>query len=96
MSEERIQLSRAEADSLMPDGEYVHTFMQATAPGLVLLGADWKRSEILELADLGKVELAGESATRMNHGIAAHSPDGVVFVATKPVHLPAILCPNTE
>ncbi len=81
--DKRVILSREQANAAMPDGDYVHTFMQASAPGMVLLGADWKREEILSLADIGKVELSGETATRMKHGLVAFSTDGQVFVATK-------------
>lgn len=85
-----MKLSRDEADALMPVGEYVHTFMQAAGPGLILLGADRKREDILDLAGQGVVELAGKAATEMKHGIAAFTPDGVVFVATRENREPAL------
>jgi hypothetical protein len=79
---ERVILTRQNADAYLKPGEYVHTFMQASGPGLVLLGADRKRDEILELAELGKVELAGEQAAKMKHGVVAHTEHGPVFCAT--------------
>lgn len=83
MSEDRQFISRAAADRLLAPGALVHTFMQAPGPGLVLIGADWPREDILKLADEGLVELAGEAATEMKHGIAAHRPGlPTVFCAT--------------
>lgn len=82
MDTNRLILNRESADKLMAPGEYVHTFMQAAAPTLVLIGADRKREEILALADVGKVELAGPAATRMRHGLVAETQHGHVFVAT--------------
>jgi hypothetical protein len=79
---ERVILTRKNADAFLKPGDYVHTFMQANAPGLVLIGADWGREEILALADQGKVELAGETATRMKHGIVAFTDNGQVFCET--------------
>lgn len=83
-SERRVFISPTQADELMPEGERVHTFMQAHGqPGLVLLGADRERSDLLDLAKDGKVELAGEEATKMKHGLVAHTEHGWVFIATK-------------
>lgn len=83
MSDERVKLSRAEADALLKPGAMVHTFMQTGGPGLILIGADWDREDILDLADKGRVELAGEAATKMKHGIAAFSEGRpVVFCET--------------
>ncbi len=81
-SNERVVLTRPNADALLKPGKHVHTFMQASGPGTVLIGADRDREDILNLADLGKVELAGEQATKMNHGVVAHTEYGPVFCAT--------------
>jgi hypothetical protein len=88
-SSERVALTRAEADARLKPGKAVHTFMQARAPGMVLIGADWDREEILALADLGKVELAGETATNMQHGVVAHTDRGPVFCETISAPSPA-------
>lgn len=82
MENERLVLNRESADRLLKPGEYVHTFMQCAAAGLVLVGADRNREEILALADGGKVELAGPAATNMKHGVVAHTEHGPVFCAT--------------
>jgi len=76
---ERVKLSPEELDAMMPPGEYVHTIMQG---GPVLIGADWKRSEIIEAARRG-AELSGEAATAMKHGAVVWDNDGdPVFVET--------------
>ena len=82
MSDERVKLSVAECDARLVPGEYVHTFMQAAGPGLVLLGAGMTRADLLALALQGKAELAGEAASKMKHGVAVFTEDGVVFCAT--------------
>jgi len=82
MPPKRVKLTSDELDEMMPPGEYVHTFMQANGPGLMLLGADWKRDEILKAAANG-AELSGEAATRMKHGAVVWNEDKQpVFVAT--------------
>lgn len=86
MNDERRILTRSEADELMPPGEYVHTLMQAPAAGLVLMGADHDRESILKLADDGKLELAGEAARGMKHGIAALDKPYAFFVETIETH----------
>lgn len=54
--------------SALPDGDTIHTFYN---PGGTLVGADWPRSDVqqaMERAEL--IELAGESAKALEHGIA--------------------------
>lgn len=78
---DRTLLSIESADKMMPDGDYVHTFMQAHGPGLMMLiGADMKRAKILSAQTL---ELAGDNAKAMGHGIAAQIDGDWVFVKTK-------------
>ena len=87
MKQDRVTLTPDEVDALMPPGDDVHTLIQA---GSALIGADWSRSQILAAAASGGAELAGESATAMNHGIVIWQGDGddmtPVFVAT--IHQP--------
>lgn len=79
---ERVQLTPEQLDAMMPEGEYVHTFVQA---GQMLLGADWKRAEILAAAREHGAELSGEQATAMKHGAVILEPKrGAVFIATNP------------
>ena len=83
MNADRQFITREKADAMMPAGERVHTFMQAAGPGTVLLGCDVDREQILKGADDALVELAGETATKMNHGLCWYDNGRPVFVATK-------------
>lgn len=76
----RITLSIQEAFALLPDGEYIHTFRQA---GNALLGADWERREILKAFNKYEVEVTGEHAQSIGHGVAFCDEHGWVFVETK-------------
>lgn len=71
---------------MLPDGDYVHTFVNA-GPG-VLIGADWERESVLErFRDKEKQppELSGPMATNAGHGICFWDKNHWVFVATKEV-----------
>ena len=62
-----------EAVSLLPDGEYVHTFYNA---GVGLIGADWSKEEILDkLRKSDVIELTGNQARSMGHGMCAYNND---------------------
>jgi len=83
--QDRVLLTREEADAMLKPGADVHTFMQGAAgPGssLVLIGADRRREELLAYADNGLCELAGPSATGMNHGVVVFTKVGPVFCET--------------
>ena len=80
MDEDIKFLTFKEAKAMLPKGSYIHTFRN---PGGMLVGADWKRSEILEALEKYKPQLSGEMATRMKHGIVFEDDSGYVFVATK-------------
>lgn len=77
-------LTIEEATALLPDSDTIHTFYST---GVCLVGADWDRADILqELAEVDKIELAGDSARSMGHGLAAYR-DGaklidVLFIET--------------
>lgn len=76
---DRVELTAEEAIAMLPDGETVHTFRGG---GMLLLGADWDRAEILELIRNHLCELAGPGATAMGHGLYVHDGSGL-FVATR-------------
>jgi hypothetical protein len=80
MSEERIVLSPADAIALLPDGDMIHTFRQG---GPCLIGADWEREKLIEALNKYEVEVTGEMAQSMNHGMAFQDEYGWVFVETK-------------
>ena len=78
-------LTYEEAVSLLPDGEYVHTFYNH---GFGLVGADWGREEILDkLRKSEVIELTGEQARALGHGICAYAKDAkyqseILFIET--------------
>ena len=67
-SNKRVFLSYEEAEAMLPDGDTIHTF---AGGGMMLIGADWSRKDVLELFKTGKPELAGDMATSMGHGLVA-------------------------
>lgn len=79
----RTQLTFDEAVALLPDGDNVHTFLDG---GFALIGADWRRDQILDLFRNGQPELSGPSATASGHGLVVSrdiDEGGPVFIATK-------------
>ena len=67
---------------MLPGSETVHTFIN---PGVgVLAGADWDRKDVIDaLRKAGTIELTGEQAQRMNHGIAIQrSVNDWLFIET--------------
>lgn len=74
-----------EAVSILPDGEYVHTFING---GFGLMGADWSKEEILDKMNRSEViELTGKQARSMNHGMCAYNKSAkrqsdILFIET--------------
>lgn len=74
-----------EAVSLLPDGESVHTFYNAS---FGLIGADWSKDGILDkLRKSDVIELTGSQARSMGHGMCAYNNDtkwlkDVLFIET--------------
>ena len=81
----RRYISYEEAVLLLPDGEYVHTFYNAS---FGLVGADWSREEILDkLRKSDVIELTGSRARAMSHGMCAYNKDAkyhdeILFIET--------------
>jgi len=80
---ERVYVSPSEAKAMLADGDSVHCFLN---PGGILLGADWSREDVHAYLDAAEtIELAGEPATAMKHGLVARQPrDDWHFFATRP------------
>jgi hypothetical protein len=78
-----ILLSYDEAVALLPDGDRIHTFLDA---GIALIGGAWSRTRILDLlAATDRREVTGPSAQSSGHGLAAYREDGTpVFIKTRP------------
>jgi len=81
--DEPVLLSYEEAVALLPDGDRVHTFLDA---GGALVGADWDRADILRLLETSsRREVSGPAAQGFGHGLAVLRDDGVpVFIKTRP------------
>lgn len=77
--DERVILTYEQLESILPDGDNIHTFMQG---GPCLVGADWRREQIIEAAKEHVTELAGGMATGMGHGAVINRPNGPLFVET--------------
>ena len=76
-------LTIEEATALLPDSETIHTFYST---GICLVGGDWDRADILQKLEEAKIELAGDSARSLGHGLAVYK-DGaklsdVLFIET--------------
>ena len=85
--EERKRLTVAEAERVLKKGAMVHCFLN---PGGMLVGADWERAEVLDcLRRAPAIELTGDMARRMGHGIVALNPGDPHFFATDEAALKA-------
>lgn len=64
-------LTSEEAIELLPEGEEIHTFYNFP---FGLVGGDWKREDIIEMLNNPnyKIEVCGEAARTMNHGICVY------------------------
>lgn len=84
-NEQKKIISYEDAISILPDEEYIHTFYNAN---FGLCGADWSRAEILDkLKNSEVIELTGETARGMGHGMCAYNKDAqymqdVLFIET--------------
>ena len=81
MSNEKEFVTYDQAVSMLPDGDDIHTFKNS---GLALLGADWRRSQVLDFfrEHEGEIELSGATATAMGHGLA-HEQSRLFFATKK-------------
>lgn len=78
-TDERVVVPFEEAVAMLPDGDDIHTFRSSP---MCLIGADWRREQIIEAIRDGGVELAGPTATSMGHGLVLCN-DRTLFIATK-------------
>lgn len=74
-----------EAINLLPEGDYIHTFFNMP---FGLLGADWSREDVIDkFKTSDKIELTGEQARSLGHGLAVYNNDTkkqseILFVET--------------
>lgn len=79
---ERVKLAPHLAEQMLDvqDG-YVHTFVGA---GMTMVGCDWEVDVVKKLIREHGVELAGELATTVGHGLVVTRPkSSPLFLATK-------------
>ena len=75
-----------QAKYILPDSEYVHTFYNT---GFGLVGADWEKEEIIQkIENSNFLELTGEVAKRMGHGLCAYDKNtkdhsSILFIETE-------------
>ncbi len=79
-TEERVFVSTEKALSMVSKDEHIHTF-RSPAVGM-LIGSDMHRETLIEKMDKFKVELSGEFATNMNHGLVLLDASGPLFIET--------------
>ena len=81
----RRYITADEAISLLPDKSEIHTFINTPR---TLLGADWSREDVIERINTAdKIEIAGEQARSMGHGLAVYDDSAkyqsdILFVET--------------
>ena len=69
----RRYITSEQAESLLPKGNNIHTFYNMP---FGLIGADWSREDIIDkLNTADKIEITGETARNMNHGLAVYNDD---------------------
>ena len=78
-------ITKDEAVFVLPDSDTIHTFYN---PGFGLVGADWSRQDIIDKIQKSDIiELTGDIARGMGHGICVYSKDtkyqsDVLFIET--------------
>lgn len=73
----RYGLTTEQALSLISDKEYIHTFI--SLPN-VLIGAEWKREDIVRAIYEHSCEMGGEMCRKMGHGLAILKGNDPMFV----------------
>ena len=84
MTEKRKFITVDEAIGLLPDNDNIHTFYNLP---IGLVGADWSKKDIIDkLKKVDTIELTGEVARSINHGLAAYNKNAkqsdVLFIET--------------
>ena len=81
MKEEDLILTPGQAESLLSDDEYIHTFRNA---GFALVGADWEKDELVKEIKKCKCEIGGSGCRGMGHGLVIWTSDSdPLFVETR-------------
>lgn len=65
---------------MLPNRTKIHTFRNS---GFMLIGADWQRRILHAAMRKYGVELSGEQATAMKHGLVLIDDHGPLFIETR-------------
>lgn len=80
MEEERKILTKEQAIALLPDKDFIHTFVGIPN---VLIGTDWEREEIIDAINSHTCEVGGQMCRALGHGLAVMRKGDPLFVETK-------------
>ncbi len=72
----RINITTEQAISLLQKTKMIHTFRSMS---YTLVGAYWKRSELIKAIKNSECEIGGDQCKRMGHGLVVHI-GGPLFV----------------
>ena len=75
-----IYLTFRQAISLLPNEEMIHTFRSITD---VLIGADWKRSTLIDAIRFGKPQIGGKMCRDQGYGLVIFTGNNPLFIETK-------------
>lgn len=85
-------ITAKQAESIIAKSTYVHTF---ATPNGMMLGADWPRHLLIKeinSAPPDSIELSGDTARRLNHGVVFHDGKRMLFIETDPKELELFEC----
>jgi hypothetical protein len=73
MGDERLIITAAEAESLLPDRDCIHNMSR----GPCIIGADWDRKDVIAAFKAAvEIEISGPLMHRLGHPIAVFEPNG--------------------
>jgi hypothetical protein len=77
----RVHLDDDVAIGMLEDGDWIHVFVGGV--GNAIIGADWKRQDVIDFIRANHAELSGPGATAIGHGIASGDGRKWTFFKTK-------------
>lgn len=70
-----------EAVKMLPDSDDIHTFRNP--PNGMLIGADWHKEKLIVLIKKYGVQLSGDQARDLGHGLVVKDDMSYIFIETK-------------
>lgn len=87
MTDEKVMLTADQAVAMLPDKDWIHTFVNPAAG--MLLGADWTREYTLEAIRASThIELTGPTAASMGHRFVIEHMGRAVYIESNPEPAP--------